>query len=99
MKKKFERKRSVKRKKHGSKFRNASGEEGEKLLKEEKCDEGSLEKCRRKALETQLPRRMSHWAPSAVATNFSDVPVFTVCPYCRDKIVTKTQFTQEKDHW
>jgi len=44
-------------------------------------------------------RKKSIWAPPATATTFEDVPVFTVCPYCSSKVVTKTQFKKGKKHW
>ena len=48
----------------------------------------------------QTPRRKkSAWAPVATATVFEDVPVFTICPYCSSKVVTKTQFKRGKKHW
>lgn len=52
----------------------------------------------------QTPRRLperkkSAWAPVATATVFEDVPVFTICPYCSSKTVTKTQFRRGKKHW
>ena len=48
----------------------------------------------------RLPeRKKSAWAPVATATVFEDVPVFTICPYCSSKVVTKTQFKRGKKHW
>ena len=44
-------------------------------------------------------RKKSIWAPLATATTFEDVPVFTICPYCSSKVVTKTQFKKAKKHW
>lgn len=50
---------------------------------------------RKKSLE----RKKSIWAPVATATTFEDVPVFTICPYCSSKVVTKTQFKRGRKHW
>ena len=51
--------------------------------------------------EEQQPaeRKRSTWAPAATATRFQDVPVLTICPYCNQKIVTKTQFRRGRKFW
>ena len=52
------------------------------------------------AAKKKMPeRKKSAWAPVATATAFEDVPVFTICPYCSSKVVTKTQFKRGKKHW
>ena len=41
-------------------------------------------------------RKISTMAPPASETDFGDVPVLTICPYCEKKVVTKTHFSKKK---
>ena len=83
--------------KSGSK-RKANSEEGEHLLKDHES-EGNEDFEKQRQLNAQRQRRVSRWAPPAVSTVFEDVPVFTVCPYCCEKVVTKTHFKRGKKNW
>lgn len=51
------------------------------------------------ANKEKIERKKSIWAPAATATIFADVPVFTICPYCNQKVVTKTQFRRGRKNW
>ena len=50
-------------------------------------------------INARRERRRSIWAPAATKTRFADVPVLTICPYCNQKVVTKTQFRRGKKNW
>ena len=81
-----------------SKHGNKGATEKEHLLKEK--DNGtSDDKESLKLPSDKRERRKSVWAPAATATNFEDVPVLTICPYCSQKVVTKTHFKRGRKNW
>lgn len=74
---------------------NSSSEEKELLLKEDK----DVEVNSKKVVLRRMESKISTAAPLASETEFEDVPVLTICPFCQQKVVTKTHFDKKKTIW
>ena len=86
----------------GSKNKNnekSEKSEKKRLLKEKETEENSEDSKNLQPRTEKPDRRKSVWAPAATATNFEDVPVLTICPYCCQKVVTKTHFKRGRKNW
>lgn len=51
---------------------------------------------KRPVLLQRMDTKVSMFAPEANDTDFNDVPVVTICPHCRLKVVTKTSYGKSK---
>ncbi|XP_057300632.1 cell death-inducing p53-target protein 1-like [Hydractinia symbiolongicarpus] len=73
--------------------------EREHLLKEVASSDDAGTNALQVPSPSKRERRKSVWAPAATATKFEDVPVYTICPYCNQKVVTKTHFKRGRKNW